>query len=84
MQKEVTSAELHDEVFSAKDKVNGEALDNLLMALASNKPVDEFLSVLRKSAQAAYYELSGEQAVYEYQEAQWSPDSWQSMATLNR
>ena len=69
---EVTASELHDEVFSAKDKVNGDALDGLLLALAENKPVDEFLAVLRKSAQAAYYELSGQaeqddrQAQYEY------------------
>lgn len=81
---EVTASELHDEVFSAKDTVNGDALDGLLLALAENKPVDEFLAVLRKSAQAAYYELSGEQAAHDYQEAQWSPDTWQDMATLSR
>jgi len=82
---EVTASELHDEVFSAKDKVNGDALDGLLLALAENKPVDEFLAVLRKSAQAAYYELSGEQPEHDHQEAQWSPtDSWQDMATLSR
>lgn len=81
---EVIASELHDEVFSAKDRLNGDALDGLLLALVENKPVDEFLAVLRKSAQAAYYELSGEQAAYEYQEAQWSPDTWQDMATLSR
>ena len=71
----VTGAELHDEVFHAKDIENSVAVENLLLALAEGKPVDEFLAVLRKSAQAAYYELSGEQAEFERQ-AQYEYDDY--------
>lgn len=75
MYQSVTGGELHDEVFSAKDVENTEAVEGLLLALAEGKPVDEFLAVLRKSAQAAYYELSGEQAEFERQ-AQYEYDDY--------
>ena len=71
----VTGGELFEQVFHAKDVENSEAVEGLLLALAENKPVDEFLAVLRKSAQAAYYELSGEQAEFERQ-AQYEHDDY--------
>ena len=67
MYQSVTGAELHDEVFSAKDVENTEAVEGLLLALAEGKPVDSFLAVLKKSAKDAYYELSGEKAKDEWQ-----------------
>ena len=64
----VTGAELHDEVFHAKDVENTEAVEGLLLALAEGKPVDSFLAVLKKSAKDAYYELSGEKEADEWQD----------------
>lgn len=60
MNNKITGAEIHEEVFCAKDKVNGQALEGLLLALAEGKPTEEFLSVLRKAAHSALHELSCE------------------------
>jgi len=68
MYQSITGAELHEEVFHAKDIENTEAVEGLLLALAEGKPVDEFLAVLKKSAKNAYYELSGEKAKDEWRD----------------
>jgi hypothetical protein len=68
MYQSITGAELHEEVFHAKDIENTEAVEGLLLALAEGKPVDSFLAVLKKSSKAAYYELSGEKAKDEWRE----------------
>ena len=68
MYQSVTGGELFEQVFHAKDIENSVAVENLLLALAENKPVDEFLAVLKLSAKDAYYELSGEKAKDEWQE----------------
>ena len=64
----VTGQDIHDSIFL--DDENSKALDCLLLALAEGKKDDtvKFLSVLRKAAQAAMYELSGEKAADEWLE----------------
>lgn len=68
MYQSVTGGEIFEQVFHAKDVENSEAVEGLLLALAEDKTVDEFLAVLKKSAKDAYYELSGEKAKDEWRE----------------
>jgi len=62
----VTGQEISDAIFT--DKANIDALDGLLLALAEGNAGDaaKFTKALRKAAQAAMYELSGEKAEDEW------------------
>jgi hypothetical protein len=64
----VTGQDIHDSIFL--DDANGKALDGLLLALAEGQEdeADEFLSVLRKAAKSAMYELSGEKEFDDWKE----------------
>ena len=60
--------------------MNDEAIkanDGLLMALAKGEPIDKFLGVLRKHAESAYYEMSG-QAEHDQDVAAWELREYQA------
>ena len=62
----VTGQEISDEIFT--DKANTDALDGFLLALAEGNAgdADKYTKELRKAAQAAIYELSGEKEFDEW------------------
>lgn len=65
----VTGQDIHDSVFL--DDANCKALDGLMLALAECNAGDaaKFTKVLRKAAQSAMYELSGEKEFDEWMDS---------------